>query len=94
MVNWEKLKRIHKKRNSLLTLEHLTEEIKMENIKELNIVLFSEKEASRILNVSYNKLRYMRQSKLISYCRVGHAIKYRASDLRAFVENNSVAVGV
>ncbi len=93
MVNWEKLKRIHKKRNLLLTLEHLTEEIKMENIRKLNIVLLSEREASKILGISYNKLRYMRQGKLISFCRVGHSIKYKMSDLRAFIENNSVSVG-
>jgi hypothetical protein len=93
MIDWKTVKKIHRKRHPFRELERILEEIKMDNIKKLNIVLFSEKESAKILNVSYNKLRYMRESKLISYCRVGHSVKYRASDLTAFVENNSVAVG-
>jgi excisionase family DNA binding protein len=92
MVDWEKLKRKYKKRDLLVTLERVVEEIKMENIKNLNIVLLSEKEASKILNVSYNKLRYLRQQGKISFVRVGASIKYRIEYLQSFLERNAVKV--
>jgi hypothetical protein len=91
MVNWSKINREYKKKNLLVNLERFLEEVKMEKIKQSNIYLLSEKEASRILGISYNKLRYLRQGKLISFCRVGHSIKYRLSDLRRFIERNVVA---
>jgi hypothetical protein len=89
-VDWVKINRIYKQKQALKNLELLMKEIKMEKIKNADITLLSEKEASRILNVSYNKLRYLRQGGLISFCRIGKSIKYRLNDLQRFVERGQV----
>jgi hypothetical protein len=88
----EALKRKYKKINGLKILDSVLEEIKMEDVRRNTITLLSEREASKILSVSYNKLRYLRQQGLISFVRVGASIKYRIEYLQSFLERNAVKV--
>jgi hypothetical protein len=90
MVDWEKLKKIYKKRNALKELEREMEQLKMEKIKNSRTQLFSEKETAKVIGISYNKLRYLRQQKKISYCKIGCSIKYRLSQIEDFVNRSLV----
>jgi excisionase family DNA binding protein len=66
----------------------------MEKIKNSDITLLTEREAAKIIAVSYNKLRYLRQQGKIGFCRIGHSIKYRLSDLQKLIECGIVEASV
>jgi excisionase family DNA binding protein len=55
--------------------------------------LLKEKEAAKLLNVSYAWLKIYRRKGNISYVRVGgHGIRYRKSDLEAWVNQRLIEV--
>ncbi len=91
-VDWNKIKKNYKKKHSLSNLEELMTRRKMEKIKNSDIMLLSEREASKIIAISYNKLRYLRQQGKIGFCRIGCSIKYRLSDLQKLIERGVVEV--
>jgi excisionase family DNA binding protein len=67
------------------------ENLRMENIiKSENFRLVGEKHASKILGISYTKLKYLRQQGKIGFVRVGRSVKYKLSQLSRFIENGIV----
>jgi excisionase family DNA binding protein len=91
MIDWAKLKRKQKKKNELRDLEFTMENLRMENIiKSENFRLVGEKQASKILGISYTKLKYLRQQGKIGFVRVGRSVKYKLSQLESFIERGIV----
>jgi excisionase family DNA binding protein len=51
-------------------------------------MLLKEAHASKLLGVSYSYLKVLRGRGLISWVKVGTSVRYRMSDLEAYVQRN------
>jgi len=91
MIDWDKLRKIYKKKNALKELELKMEQNLMEKITQNeNFKLVGEKKASLILGISYSKLKYLRKQGKIGFLRIGRSVKYSIAGLERFVSNSMV----
>jgi excisionase family DNA binding protein len=62
-------------------------EKKIENVDEIKGLL-TEKQSADYLNVSYETLRKnLRPKKKISFVRISNSVRYKLSDLNAYIES-------
>ncbi len=75
---------------------------KIENLREIEIKMeteimekittnesfrmVDERQASKILKMSYSKIKYLRKQGKIGFVRVGRSIRYKISQLQKFIE--------
>jgi excisionase family DNA binding protein len=77
----------YEKREALRNLGFLVEKIIMETIETTeNFKLLTEKEAAKVLKMSYSKIKSLRQQKKIGFVRFGCSIRYKISQLQKFIE--------
>jgi excisionase family DNA binding protein len=77
----------YEKQEALRNLGFLVEKIIMETIKSTeDFKLLTEKEAAKVLKISYSKIKYLRGQGKISFVRIGYSVKYKLSQLQKFVE--------
>jgi excisionase family DNA binding protein len=77
----------YEKREALRNLGFLVEKIIMETIESTeNFKLLTEKEAAKVLKMSYSKIKSLRQQKKIGFVRFGCSIRYKLTQLQKFVE--------
>ncbi len=77
----------YEKQEALRNLGLLMEKIIMEQIEAVeNFKLLTEKEAAKVLKISYSKIKYLRGQGKISFVRIGFSVKYKISQLQKFVE--------
>lgn len=53
-----------------------------------NLLLLTEREVADILRISIRNVRYIRAAGDLAYVRVGRQVRYRRSDVIAFIERN------
>jgi excisionase family DNA binding protein len=81
----------YEKREALRNLGFLVENIIMETIESTeNFKLLTEKEAAKVLKISYSKIKYLRGQGKISFVRIGYSVKYKLSQLQKFIELGTV----
>jgi excisionase family DNA binding protein len=77
----------YEKREALRNLGLLMEKITMEQIEKAeNFKLLGEKQAAKVLQISYSKIKSLRKEGKISFVRIGYSVKYKISQLQKFVE--------
>jgi excisionase family DNA binding protein len=81
----------YEKIEALRNLGFLMEKIIMEQIEAVeNFKLLTEKEAAKVLKMSYSKIKSLRQQKKIGFVRSGYSIRYKISQLQKFIELGTV----
>ncbi len=80
------LKRL-KKRDNLREIETQIEKKIMEKITtNESFKMVDERQAAKILKMSYSKIKYLRKQGKIGFLRVGRSIRYKISQLQKFIE--------
>ncbi len=87
----KKLIKKYRKIENLREIEIQKEKTIMEDIKTNdNFKLLDEKTASKILGISYSKLKWLRQNKRISCVRIGRSVRYKLTQLLRFIDNGII----
>ncbi len=55
-----------------------------------NFKMVDERQASKILKMSYSKIKYLRKQGKIGFVRAGRSIRYKISQLHRYVELSTV----